>query len=76
MQAWQGGGQGEMADRQGGAFIHSVRQTNKQDAGKKTGDKNEKIKGGTAQNRQAKTGRIKGRTMYNMQAQSSGRGNR
>lgn len=76
MQAWQGGGQGEMADRQGGAFILSVRQTNKQDAGKKTGDKNEKIKGGTAQNRQAKTGRIKGRTMYNMQAQSSGRGNR
>lgn len=64
-----------MADRQGGAFIQSDRQTNKM-LGKKTGDKNEKIKGGTAQNRQARTGRIKGRTMYNMQAQSSGRGNR
>lgn len=62
-----------MADRQGGAFIQSDRQT--RCWGKKMGDKREKIKGGTAQNRQAKTGRIKGRTMYNMQAQSSG-GNR
>lgn len=60
-----------MADRQGGAFIQSDRQTNKM-LGKKRVIKMKKIKGGTAQNRQAKTGRMKGRTMYNMQAQSSG----